>query len=167
MEGVGGSKDSGPLFAAYIRQSPRAAGALAFGGLTLVVQHFVWTPDARMSGLAPVLTVTVALCHAILGAITGPRLVDGARTSTASRAAMLGAITSLLALSLFAFLFSAYLIATDIRPVGALSYITLPVWAILFAFLGDGWALCLVSIGVGCALYYLAARPGATRRQGA
>lgn len=167
MEGVDGRKDSGPLFAAYIRQSPRAAGALAFGGLTLVVQHLVWTPDARMNGLVPVLTVTVALCHAIFGAITGPRLVDGARTSTASRAAMLGAITSLLALSLFAFLFSAYLIVTDIRPVGALSYITLPVWAIVFAFLGDGWALCLVSIGVGCALYYLAARPGAARRQGA
>lgn len=167
MEGVDGRKGSGPLFAAYIRQSPRAAGALAFGGLTLVVQHFVWTPDARMNGLVPVLTLSVALCHAICGAITGPRLVDGARTSTASRAAMLGAITSLLALSLFAFLFSAYLIATDIRPVGALSYITLPIWAIVFAFLGDGWALCLVSIGVGCALYYLAARPGATRRQGA
>lgn len=167
MEGVDGRKGSEPLFAAYIRQSPRAAGALAFGGLTLLVQHFVWVPDARMEGLAPVLTLTVALCHAIVGAITGPRLVDGARTSTASRAAMLGAITSLLAISLFALLFSAYLVATDIRPEGAMSYITLPIWAILFAFLGDGWVLCLVSIGVGLALYYLAARPGAARRQGA
>lgn len=167
MVGAGRNKDSGPVLAAYIRQSPRAAGALAFGGLALVVQHFLWTPDARMNGLAPVLTLTVALCHAIVGSMTAPRLVDGARTSTASRAAMLGAITSLLALSLFAFVFSAYLIATDIRPIGALSYVTLPIWAALFAFLGDGWALCLVSIGIGCALYYLAARPGTTSRQSA
>ncbi|HEX5413358.1 MAG TPA: hypothetical protein VFZ27_16015 [Terriglobia bacterium] len=165
MEGVNGGKDSGTLLGAYIRQSPRAAGALAFGGLTLVVQHFVWYPDARMRGLAPVLTIAVALCHAIFGAMTGPRLVDGARTSTPSRAAMLGAITSLLALLLFAFLFSAYLVATDIHPVGALSYVTLPIWAVLFAFLGDGWALCLVSIGIGLALYFVAARRRMARGQ--
>ena len=160
MEDVDGGRDSGNLLGAYIRQSPRAAGALAFGSLTLVVQHFVWYPDARMSGLAPVLTLMVALCHAIAGAMTGPRLVDGIRTSTASRAALLGAATSLLALVLFAFLFSAYMLATDIRPVGALSYVTFPLWTALFAFLADGWALCLVSMGVGWALNRLAVRHG-------
>jgi hypothetical protein len=158
MEDVGGSKASGNLLGAYIRQSPRAAGALAFGSLALAVQHFVWYPDARMGGLAPALTVTVALCHAIAGAMTGPRLVDGTRTSTASRAALLGAATSLLALTLFAFLFSAYLVAANVRPAGILSYVTLPFWTALFAFLADGWALCLVSIGVGWALNHLSAR---------
>jgi hypothetical protein len=160
MEDTDGRKDSGNLLGAYIRQSPRAAGALFFGTLALVVQHFVWYPDARMSGLAPVLTIMVALCHAIAGATTGPRLVDGTRTSTASRAALLGAATSLLALVLFAFLFSAYLFAGDIRPVGPLSYVTLPFWTALFAFLADGWALCLVSMGVGWALNRLAVRQG-------
>jgi hypothetical protein len=167
MEDLEGSKDSGNLLGAYIRQSPRAAGALAFGSLTLVVQHLVWYPDSRMSGLAPVLTVAVALCHALAGAMTGPRLVDGTRTSTASRAALVGAVTSVLALVLFAFFFSAYTFATDIHPVGALSYVTLPVWAAIFAFLGDGWALCLVSMGVGWALYHVAARQGMAGGNGA
>jgi hypothetical protein len=166
MEDTDDRKDSGNLLGAYIRQSPRAAGALFFGTLALVVQHLVWYPDARMSGLAPVLTFMVALCHAIAGAITGPRLVDRTRTSTASRAALLGAVTSLLALVVFAFLFSAYLFATDIRPVGPLSYVIFPFWTALFAFLADGWALCLVSMGVGWALNRLAVRLGMAGRHG-
>lgn len=159
MGDMDGSKDFGNLLGRYVRQSPRAAGALAFGAVTLVVQHFVWYPNARMSGLAPVLTVTVALCHAVAGAITGPRLVDGTRTSRASRAALTGAATSVLALVFFTFVFTVYLFATDVHPVGILSYITFPLWTALFAFLADGWALFLVSIGVGWALYRVAARP--------
>ncbi len=151
-------RDSGNLLCAYIRQSPRMAGALAFGVSTLVVQYFVWRPDARMSGLAPALTLTVALCHAIAGAMTGPRLVDRTRTSTASRAGLVGAVTSLLAIVLFAFLFTGYLFATDVHPVGIISYVTFPILTALFAFVGDGWALLLVSIGVGWALYRVATR---------
>jgi len=151
-------RDSGNLLGAYIRQSPRAAGALAFGVSTLVVQHFAWYPDARMSGLAPALTLAVALCHAIAGAMTGPRLVDGTRTSTASRAGLVGAVTSLLAIVLFAFLFTGYLFATNVHPVGSISYVAFPLLTALFAFVGDGWVLLLVSIGVGWALYRVATR---------
>lgn len=157
------SNGSENLIVRCVKRSPRAAGAMAFGGLTLGVQHFAWYHDARMSGIAPVLTVTVALCHAIAGALTGPRLVDSTRTSTASRAALVGAATSLLALGLFAFVFTVYLFATDVHPVGTLSYVIFPLLTALFAFLADGWALFLVSTGVGWALYRIAYRSGTTR----
>lgn len=152
------ARDSGKLLRAYIRQSPRTAGALAFGVSTLVVQHFAWHADARMRGLAPALTLAMGLCHALAGAMTGPRLLDGTRTSTASRAGLVGAVTSLLAILLFAFLFAGYLFATDVHPVGAASYVTFPFLTALFVFVGDGWALVLVSIVVGWALYRVAAR---------
>jgi hypothetical protein len=143
----------------YIRQSPRTAGALAFGTVTMAVQYFAWLPNARMSGLAPALTIAAGLAHALAGAITGPRLVDGTRTRTPSQAGLLGAGTSLLALMLFAPLFTAFLFATDIHPAGPLSYVAFPFLIAVFAFLGDGWALFLVSIGVGWALYRVAACP--------
>jgi hypothetical protein len=149
----GSGKKAMKLFGSYIRQNPRTAGALAFGTVTLAVQHFLWVPDARMSGLAPALTVLAALVHAVAGAITGPRLVDRVRTRTPSQAGLLGAGTSLLALMLFAPLFTAFLFATDIHSAGTLSYIALPFLIAAFAFLGDGWALFLVSIVIGWALY--------------
>ena len=139
----------------YIRQCPRVAGALAFGLMTLVAQHFTWLPHARTSGLP--LTIAAGLAHAIAGAITGPRLVDGRRTRTPSQAVLLGAGTSLFALAIFAPLFAVFLFATDIHPAGPLSYVALPLLIAVFAFLGDGWALFVVSIGVGWALYRTAA----------
>jgi hypothetical protein len=135
----------------YIRRSPRIAGALAFGTATLVVQHFAWLPDARMSGLTPYLTLAAGLAHALAGAITGPRLVN--RAGTPSQAALLGAGTSLLALLLFAPLFTAFLFTTDIHAASPLSYVALPLLVAVFAFLADGWALLVVSIGVGWALH--------------
>ena len=66
-----------------------------FGAVTLAAQYFVWVPDARMSGLAPVLSIAVGLLQAAAGAITGPRLVDATRTPTPLRAGLLGAGTSL------------------------------------------------------------------------
>lgn len=158
MGNTDSDRDVRNLFGAYIRQSPRTAGAVAFGVSVLVVQHFAWRPGARMSGLAPALTLTVALCHAIAGAMTGPRLADGMRTSTASRAALVGAVTSLLAIVLFGFLFTGYLFATGVRPAGGISYVIFPFLTALFAFAGDGWALVLVSIGVGWALHRAATR---------
>jgi len=145
-------------FGPYIRQSPRTASALAFGMVTLAVQHFAWLPDARMSGLTPALTIAAGLAHAVAGAITGPRLVDGIRTRTASQAGLVGAGTSLLALMLFAPLFTVYLYTTDLHPAGALSYVVLPFLVAVFALLADGWALILVSMGVGWALYRIATR---------
>jgi hypothetical protein len=157
MMRLDGSSGATQLLGSYIRRGPRTAGALAFGAVTLVVQYFAWLPNARMSGLAPALTVAVAVSHAIAGAITGPRLVDRTRTRTPSQAGLLGACTSLLALMLFALLFTVFLFATDIHPAGPLSYVVFPLLVAVFAFLGDTWALFLVSIGVGWALYRVAA----------
>ena len=143
----------------YIRQRPRSASALAFGSVTLAVQYFAWVSAARMSGLAPALTIAVGLLHAVAGAITGPRLLDSMRTRTLSQAGLLGAGTSLLALLLFAPLYTVFMFARDLHPVGLLSVFTLPFFVAVFAFLADGWALLIVSIGVGWALYRVAADP--------
>jgi hypothetical protein len=143
-------------FGLFIRHSPRTASALAFGIVTLAVQHFAWLPHARVSGLAPALTIAAGLAHAVAGAITGPRLMDGIRTRTPSQAGLLGAGTSLLALMLFAPLFTVFLFATGLHPAGALSYVVLPFLVAVFALLADGWALILVSMGVGWALYRIA-----------
>jgi len=142
-------------FGSCLRQHSRTGCALAFGVVTLAVQHFVWLPDARMSRLA--LTAAAGLAHALAGAITGPRLLDGTRTRTAGQAGLLGAGTSLLALLLFAPLFAMFLLATELRPSSPLSYVALPLLIAVFAFLGDGWALLIVSMAVGWALYRVAA----------
>ena len=143
----------------YIRHRPRSASAVAFGVVTLAVQHFAWLHDARMSGLAPALTIAVGLLHAVAGAMTGPRLVDGTRTRTPSQAGLLGAKTSLIALLLFAPLYTVFMFARDLHPAGLLSVVSLPFFVAVFAFLADGWALLVVSIGVGWALYRVAADP--------
>jgi hypothetical protein len=82
--------------------------------------------------------------------------VNGTRTRTSSQAVLLGAGTSLFALALFAPLFALFLFTRDIHPAGPLSYIALPVLIAVFAFLGSGWALFVVSSGVGWALYRIA-----------
>jgi hypothetical protein len=110
-----------------------------------------------MSRLATVLTSAAGLLNAFAGAITGPRLLDATRTRTAGQAGLLGAGTSLLALLFFAPLYTVYMFATDNHPQGPLSYIATPFLIAVFAFLGDGWALLLVSAGVGWALYRVAA----------
>lgn len=143
-------------FGSYIRRSPRTAGALAFGTVTLAAQHFAWSPDTRISGLTPYLTIAAGLAHAFAGAIIGPRLVERTRTRAPSQAALLGAGTSLLALLLFAPFFTVFLFATDIHPTSLLSYVALPLLSAVFALLADGWALLVVSIGVGWALYRVA-----------
>ena len=82
MMRLDGSKGATQFLDFYIRRSPRTAGALALGAVTLVVQYFAWLPNARMSGLAPALAVAVGLSHAIAGAVTGPCPVDRTRTRT-------------------------------------------------------------------------------------
>ena len=140
----------------YIRHNPRMAAAMAFGAVTMVVQHFLWVSPARMSGFALALTVTAALAHAIAGAITGPRLVVS--TQTPSQAGLLGAGTSLLALLLFTFPFTFFIIARDVRSTGAPSYVAFPFLVTVFAFLGDGWALLVTSMITGWALHCIARR---------
>jgi drug/metabolite transporter (DMT)-like permease len=139
----------------YIARSPRTAAALAFGSITMVVTHLAWVPNARMSGMA--LTIAAGVAHALAGAITGRRLLDGTRTQTSLQAALIGAATSLLAVALFSPAFVIFLRATDVRPSNALSYLLLAVLTGVFSFLGAGWALLLVSAGVGWGLYRLAA----------
>ena len=124
----------------------------------MAVQHFVWFPAARTSGLAPILTIGVGLVYAAAGAVTGPQLVDPTRTRGLPQAGMVGACTSLIALALFTLFFTLYLFATDNRTPEPLTYIALPVLIAVFAFLGDGWVLFLISIGVGLGVHWIVAR---------
>ena len=139
----------------FIRQRPRAAAALAFGGVTAIVTHLAWMPGARLSGAAPALTLAAGLAHAIAGAVIGPRLVDGARTRTASQACLLGAGTSLLAVAVLAPPFALWISATNAGSQGILSYVVFTVLVGLFSFLGAGWALLLASIAVAWSLFRL------------
>ncbi len=139
----------------YITRWPRTMAALAFGSITMVVTHLAWIPNAGMSAMA--LTIAAGVAHALAGAITGRRLLDGTRTQTSSQAALTGAVTSLLAVALFSPAFVIFLRATDVRPSNASSYLLLAVLTGVFSFLGAGWALLLVSAGVGWGLYQLAA----------
>ena len=140
----------------YIRQHPRTVAAIAFGGATMAVTHFAWLPNARMSGLAPALTLAAGVAHALAAAITGPRLLDSTRTRTSLQAALLGAATSLLAVVLFAPAFTLFL-SGDVHASSPLSYLLFTVFAGVFSFLGAGWALLVVSVGVGWGLYRIAA----------
>jgi len=140
----------------YIRQRPRTAAAIAFGGVTMAVTHFSWLPHARMSGLAPALTIAAGGAHALAGAITGRRLLDGTRTQTSLQAGLLGAATSLLAVVLFAPAFTLFL-SRDAHPPNPLSYLALTMFTAVFSFLGAGWALLAVSVVVGWGLHRIAA----------
>ncbi|HEY6905051.1 MAG TPA: hypothetical protein VI216_12145 [Candidatus Acidoferrales bacterium] len=142
-------------FGSYIRRWPRTAAALAFGSLTMVVTYLAWIPSARMSEMA--LTVAAGVAHALAGAITGRRLLDATRTQSSVQAGFVGALTSLLAVALFSPAFVILLRATDVRPSNASSYLLLTVLTGVFSFVGAGWALLLVSAGVGWGLYRLAA----------
>lgn len=133
------------------------AAALAFGGVTMAVTHFAWIPDARMNGAVPLLTIAAGVAHALAGSITGGRLVDVARTRTSEQAALVGAATSLLAVALFSPAFAVFLYATDGRPPNAFSYLVVTILTGVFSFLGAGWALLLVSAGVGWGIHRIAA----------
>jgi hypothetical protein len=107
-----------------------------------------------MSGMAPALTLATGLAHAVAGALTGPRLMDPTRTGTSSQAVLVGAWTSLLAVVFFAPAFAMYLSATDVQA-GLFRYAVLTLLTGLFAFLGAGWALLVLSVGVGWSLFRL------------
>jgi uncharacterized membrane protein YqaE (UPF0057 family) len=121
----------------------------------MVVTHLAWVPGARMSGLIPALTVAAGVAHGLAGAITGRRLIDCARTPTSGHAGLLGAGTSLLAVSLFAPPFALF-VSRGFQAVSIWSYVWLTVWTGVFSFLSAGWALLLVSAGVGWGLYRIA-----------
>lgn len=141
----------------HIRRRPRTSAAITFGCATIVVTHFSWSPDARMNGYIPVLTIAVGLCHALAGAITGSRLIDRARTKTSLQACVLGAGTSLLGIVLLAPPFALWVSATNTRPESVFSYLYFALLIGLFSFLATGWILLLVSSFVGYVLYRVSA----------
>lgn len=130
--------------------------ALTFGTLTAATTHFAWLPDARLSGAAPGLTVAAGLVHAMAGALTGARLLDTTRTKTALQACLLGAGTSLLAVLLLAPALALWISAEQPRPTGASPFLLMTVFVGLFSFLAAGWALLLVSAGIGWGLHRVA-----------
>jgi hypothetical protein len=85
--------------------------------------------------------------------------MDPTRTRTSSQAALIGAGTSLLAVVFFAPAFATYISATDVQS-SLLGYATLTLLTGLFAFLGAGWALLVLSVGVGWGLFRLANTQG-------
>jgi len=109
-----------------------------------------------MIGLAPALTLGAGLAHALAGVITGARLVDTTRTRTSVKAALVGAGTSLIAMAFFTIGLAAYVIAKDSLQSNALGFAVFTLFTGFFAFLGAGWALLLISMGVGWALYRIA-----------
>jgi len=121
-----------------------------------VLIHFSWYPDARMSGMAPALSVSAGLAHALAATLTGPRLVHSTRGPMVRSAPLLGALTSLIALALFAAAFTAYIAVTEPSQNTPLGYALLGVYTGFFAFLAAGWALLLLSMGVGWALNRIA-----------
>jgi hypothetical protein len=144
---------------AFVIGRPRVAPALAFGGSTALLTHFAWYPSARMNGLAPALTLAAGLAHALAGVITGPRLIDAARTRTSGQALFVGAATSLLALVIFTPVMAAWVSAGGVSRPGALGFVAITLYTAFFVFLGAGWALLLLSAAVGMGLHRIAAGP--------
>ena len=139
----------------FVRRNPRLAASLAFGFSTSTLTHFAWYSDVRMNGMIPALTLGAGLAHAAAGALTGPRLIDRTRTPTSLQAGLLGAGTSLLAVVLFAPAMAWYVSTTNAQS-SVLGYAALTLLTGLFAFLGVGWGLMVLSVGVGVGLHRLA-----------
>ena len=136
----------------FVRRSPRSAAGFAFGISTAALTHFAWYANARTNGMIPALTLGAGLAHAVAGAFTGPRLIDTERTRTPAQAGVLGAMTSLLAVGFFAPVMAWYVAVTNLQ-ISVLGYAVITLFTALFAFLAAGWALLLVSMGVGLALH--------------
>lgn len=151
-----GQRRSIAALRAWVRDRPRSAAAIGFATTTATVTHFAWIPDARFSGAVPLVTISAGLAHAAAGALMGARLLDRSRTETPSQACVLGGCTSLAGLALFAPLFAMWLESENARP-DLFSYLALVPLVGFFSFLAAGWALLIVSIGVGWGLFRLAA----------
>jgi hypothetical protein len=143
-----------------IARYPRLTGAVAFGVAATLTTHFAWVPDARWSGITPMLTGAAGATHAITGVIVSTRLLDPRRTRTVIQAGLVGSAASLIALMLFAPTFGIYVLATSGRSSNIASWLAMPFFVAVFAFLAIGWALMLVSSVIGCALYLTAPRTG-------
>lgn len=145
------------LLGLWIQQQPRLAAAVLFGATTAAVAFSGWFPNARLNSAIPILSVGAGLAHAFAGALTGPRIVN-VRTRTGWQAAWLGAVTSLVAMLLFAPPFAWWIAAGNASSTGAFTFVVLTVLVGFFSFLALGWALLAVSVGVGWALYWTSTR---------
>ena len=145
-----------PRLAAFVAQRPRTVAAIVFGTFTAATVHFAWMPSARMSGWIPFWTLAIGVFHALAGAVTGRRLVDRGSTRSSYDACLLGAGTSLLALAAVVPLFALRVSMSNAGPTTASSFLMLTLLAGLFSFLAAGWALVVVSAGIGWALHRVA-----------
>jgi hypothetical protein len=141
----------------YIKAHPRISSALAFGAATALALQMAWVAHQSI----PALSTAAGIAHAAAGAIMGRKLFDAARTPDARRAALRGMQTSLIALIIGAPLLGLY-VASGMKMAGIISYFALIFWTAVFAFLGAGWALLLVSAGVGMLLHRAAGKPKAS-----
>ena len=143
-----------------VSRKPRVAAALAFGGATSLVTFLLWLPAYRKDAKVVAISIAAGAAHALAAAIMARRLLDGTRTRTARQALQTGALTSLLAVPIFSPPFAVWVLSSNVRPMGVLPTLGTMFYVALFSFLAVGWALVLVSAGVGWILFRLAVDTG-------
>ncbi len=142
-----------PGLRAFVRHHPRIACtvALGLGATTLVYLSLIPDSAGRIRGLP--LAAAAGITHAVAAAFTGHRIVHPRKIPKLFHSAFWGAGTSLLALLLF----SLALTGQTYHPqLGDTHPVLLLAFTFVFAFLGAGWALVLLSAIVGCGLCKLA-----------
>lgn len=136
----------------FVGRNPRLACAisLGFGATSLVYLSLV----PGVGGLnGNLFAVAAGLTHALAGSITGRRIVYPNKLPKLPHAALRGAGTSLLALLFF----SLGLAGKIYQPqFGDRHPVVLVFFTFSFAFLGAGWALVILSMGIGCGLCWFA-----------
>lgn len=152
-----------PAANAIARRFPRTTSALVFGSVTALMTSAMWTGGA--AGRL-VLSAGAGAAFAAAGALMGERLVDSGRARTPAQAARAGLVTALIATVVFAMALSAKIESENTLAHGAGAVRTivqgfpqLVTETALFAFLGGGWALALLSAGVAWGIHRLGVDP--------
>jgi hypothetical protein len=132
---------------------PRIASAFAFGIAAAILIYATWIPGptGRIQGFP--LALLAGLTHALAASITGRRVVHPARMPKLLHAGIWGGWTSFLALFFFSIVLTVQIETTNLSHSNPFPLFFL---TFFFAFLGAGWALVLVSAGIGCGLHRLA-----------
>jgi hypothetical protein len=152
-----------PSASAIVQRFPRTTSALMFGSLTGLATAAMWTAGEAARHIP--LTLGAAAAYAIAGALMGRRLVDAERTRTAAQAARVGLVAALIATMVFAAGLSVQIEAENARALGASAahtivqgFAQLATGTMVFAFLGGGWALLLLSAAVAWGIHRVGAR---------
>jgi hypothetical protein len=130
-----------------IRLTLAASFAVAAG----LIAQFSWVASARTGPVIPMLSLSMALAHALAAAAFAPRIV---RQPTVGRATAAGAATSAAALLLFTPFFAAWV---D-RGHGATSAGSAFLFDLLVGFfmvLAGGWAFIIAGAALGSLAYRL------------